>query len=92
VAQAADVLAGQASLSELLTGSGFPMAGAHRSVLAVLPTPEIATALEIKKTTPLLQIRSTSWSTGGRRYDVYETYVRTDVVPLEINVSAVAGH
>jgi GntR family transcriptional regulator len=90
VAQATDVLAGTASLSDLLTRSGFPMAGAHRSVRAVAPTAEIASALEIRKTAPLLQIRSTSWSTGGRRYDVYETYVRTDVVPLEINVSAVS--
>ena len=92
VAQATDVLAGAASLSELLTRSGFPLAGAHRSIRAVLPTLEIAKALDIKKTAPMLQIRSTSWSTGGRRYDVYETYVRTDVVPLEINVSAVTGH
>ncbi|HEY5840026.1 MAG TPA: GntR family transcriptional regulator [Mycobacterium sp.] len=90
VAQASDVLAGTASLSELMTRSGFPMAGAHRSVRAVLPTAQIAEALEVKKSAPMLQIRSTSWSTGGVRYDMYETYVRTDVVPLEINVSAVS--
>ncbi len=89
VARAADVLAGSASLSDLLTRSGYPLAGAYRSIRAVPPTAEIANALGIRKTTPILQVRSTSWSSGGLRYDVYETYVRTDVVPLEVNVSAV---
>lgn len=89
VAKATDVLAGTASLSELLTKSGYPLAGAHRSVRAVTASAEIAAALKIRKTTPVMQIQSTSWTADDRRYDVYETYVRTDVVPLEVNVSTV---
>jgi GntR family transcriptional regulator len=90
VAKARDVLAGNASLSELLTRSGYPLGGAHRSVRAVTASPEIAAALKIRKTTPVVQIQSTSWTAEEFRYDVYETYVRTDVVPLEVNVSTAA--
>jgi len=91
VAQASEALNGHASLSELLQRSGYPLAGANRFVRAVKPTAEIAEALGVAEGDPLLQIRSISWSTEGRRYDVYETYVRTDVVPLEVNVRAVDG-
>jgi GntR family transcriptional regulator len=88
VAGADEVLAGTASLSSLLSRSGFPLAGAHRSVRAVTASSEITAALRIRKTTPVVQIRSTSWTATNRRFDVYETYVRTDIVPLEVNVSA----
>jgi GntR family transcriptional regulator len=87
VARASEVLAGTASLSAMLAESGYPLAGAHRALRAVTASPEIATALKIRKTTPVMQIQSTSWTAQERRYDVYETYVRTDVVGLEVNVS-----
>lgn len=88
VAAAKDVLSGLGSLSELLTGAGYPMEGAHRTIRALSPAREIAEALEVRETSPVLCIRSTSWSTDGRRFDVYETWVRSDVVPLEVNVSS----
>ncbi|WP_024802840.1 GntR family transcriptional regulator [Nocardia sp. BMG51109] len=86
VASAHEVLAGRASLSELLAGAGYTLGGAHRAIHAVTPEPNIAAALEISPTTPVLHVRSTSWTSGGDRYDVYDTWVRSDVVPLEVNV------
>lgn len=86
VASAHEVLAGRASLSELLADAGYALGGAHRAIRAVAPTPEIAAALEISPTTPILHIRSTSWTPRGERYDVYDTWVRSDVVPLEVSV------
>lgn len=87
---AAEVLAGTASFSELLTHAGFELGGAHRTIHAVAPGHEIASLLGIGDLTPVLHIRSTSWSTTGERFDVYDTWVRSDVIPLEVNVSAVS--
>lgn len=86
VASAKDVLSGHASLSALLADNGYTLGGAHRAIRAVAPEPEIADALGIPATAPLLHIRSTSWTPAGHRYDVYDTWVRSDVVPLEVNV------
>jgi GntR family transcriptional regulator len=88
IAGAHDVLKGHASLSKLLSGSGYALDGAHRAIRAVAPAQEIASALKVTITTPILHIRSTSWTSGGQRYDVYDTWVRSDVVPLEVNVNA----
>jgi len=88
LAAARDVLDGQASLSQALAAAGYSLGGAHRSVRAVAPTPEIAAALDIKPTTPTLHIRSTSWTPTGQHFDVYDTWVRSDIVPLEVNVDA----
>ncbi|MEV7090474.1 GntR family transcriptional regulator [Streptomyces sp. NPDC093085] len=91
IAASAEVLEGQASLSQALADAGYPLGGAHRSVRAVAPTPEIAAALDIDRTTPTLHIRSTSWTPAGQRFDVYDTWVRSDIVPLEVNVDATGG-
>ncbi len=87
VAGAKDVLAGAASLSEVLAAAGYSMGGAQRTVRALTPSPDIAQELEVGPTTPLVHIRSVSWTADGRRYDMYDTWVRTDVTPLEVNVS-----
>ncbi|WP_275558969.1 GntR family transcriptional regulator [Streptomyces sp. 5-6(2022)] len=88
IAASDEVLEGRASLSQVLAKAGYTLGGAHRSVRAVAPTPEIAAALDIRPTTPVLHIRSTSWTPSGQHYDVYNTWVRSDVVPLEVNVDA----
>jgi GntR family transcriptional regulator len=49
---------------------------------------EIADILGIERSEPMLCIRSTSWTAEGERYDVYETWVRSDIVPLEVSVGA----
>jgi len=91
LATSREVLDGKASLSQALASAGYTLGGAHRSVRAVAPSPEIAAALDISRTTPTLHIRSTSWTPAGRQFDVYDTWVRSDVVPLEVNVDATGG-
>lgn len=91
IAASTNVLNGQASLSQALTTAGYTLGGAHRSVRAVAPSPEIAAALDIKQTTPTLHIRSTSWTPAGQHFDVYDTWVRSDIIPLEVNVDATGG-
>ena len=88
LAGAADVLDGRASLTALLAKAGFVMGGANRIIRAQLPTAEVRDALGVRAAEPMLCIRSTSWTADGLRYDVYETWVRSDVVPLEVNVGA----
>ncbi|MDF3307289.1 GntR family transcriptional regulator [Rhodococcus koreensis] len=89
LASASEVLAGEASLTTLLTNAGFSLGGANRIIRAARPTPEIAEALAIDADEPMLCIRSTSWTPEGLRYDVYETWVRSDIIPLEVDVSTV---
>ncbi|MGH8876897.1 MAG: GntR family transcriptional regulator [Stackebrandtia sp.] len=91
LAGARDVLAGKASLSDALTSAGYALGGAHRAIRAVSPAPEVAEALGVPESTPTLHIRSTSWTPSKVRFDVYDTWVRSDVVPLEVNVNTVMG-
>ena len=89
VENAKDVLAGTGSLAEAIARAGHTLGGAIRTIRSVRAAGEIATALEVEEGSPLLQISSTSWSTQGRRFDVYETWVRSEVIPLEIEVGVV---
>lgn len=91
VAGMREVLEGRASFSEALAAAGYILGGAHRAIRAVAPSREIAQALDIGPTAPTLHIRSTSWTRKGERFDVYDTWVRSDVVPLEVNVDATAA-
>ncbi|MGV9797588.1 GntR family transcriptional regulator [Mycobacterium sp. NPDC003449] len=89
LAGATDVLSGREALTTVLAAAGFSMAGANRIIRAAHPTPEIAEALQISEAEPLLRIRSISWTSEGLRYDLYETWVRSDVIPLEVSVNSV---
>jgi GntR family transcriptional regulator len=89
LAGATEVLSGREALTTVLAAAGFTMAGANRIIRAAHPTPEIATALRISETEPLLRIRSISWTSEGLRYDIYDTWVRSDVIPLEVSVDSV---
>ena len=89
VEHAAGVLDGTASLTEAIERAGHALGGANRTIRSVRATGEIAAELEVEEGSPLLQIRSTSWSTQGQRFDVYETWVRSEVIPLEIEVGVV---
>lgn len=87
VADALEVPSGTASLSFLLAASNYPTQRTHRSMRGVLPPDEVAESLGIDRVTPVMQIRSTSWTSSGLCFHVCETYVNTDVVPLELSVT-----
>ncbi len=88
VAAAADVLDGSGSVNSTLRNAGFSIAGARR-VVESLPAPrDVAEHLRIEPGRALLRVRSSSWDQADLPFDYYETWVITDVVPLEINVAA----
>lgn len=82
------VLEGRASFSALLTTAGYTLGGADRKITAVAAPKDISELLEVKKNAPLIQIRSISWMANGTAFDVYDTWLRSDVVPLEVTVNA----
>jgi GntR family transcriptional regulator len=89
--EAADqVLAGKASFSELAAKAGYALGGASRTIRAVAANGDMARHLQIKKGAALLHIRSISWTTEGQRFDIYDTWVCSDTLPLEVNVSTVS--
>ncbi|TAJ46478.1 MAG: GntR family transcriptional regulator [Herbiconiux sp.] len=88
VSKAADVLDGSGSVNQALRGAGYVTAGARRVVHALRTPPEIADALGVDNDEPILRVGSLSWDHEATRFDYYETWVLTDVVPLEVNVAA----
>jgi Transcriptional regulators len=88
VADAAGVLAGRSSLNEALRDAGYSPGGANRVIHALGAPERIATQLDIPTGSPLVRIQSISWTPSGLRYDYYETWLRTDVVPLKIEIAA----
>ncbi|MGP9724327.1 GntR family transcriptional regulator [Corynebacterium sp. AOP40-9SA-29] len=91
LAEATGVLEGRESLTALLTGAGYELGGAHRTIRSVRAPSDIAQELGIDVDEPVTYIRSVSWTPQGTYYDVYDTWVRSDVVPLEIDVRAVGA-
>lgn len=88
VAATKDVLDGSGSLNSTLHREGFITAGAHR-VIRAMRAPEYAIGhLHVGPDDPVLRVRSLSWDQHDFRFDYYETWVLTDVVPLEVNVTA----
>lgn len=81
-----DVPSGAGSLNSTLRKAGYAVAGAFRTVEAVPAQGEIADRLKVKAGTPLLKIRSTSWNSDLMGFDHHETWVRSDVVRVEIMV------
>lgn len=82
------VLKGTSSLTEALRDAGFTAAGAHRVIHALGAPEAIARHLQVPTGLPLMRIQSTSWTADGLRFDYYETWLRTDVVPLEVDATA----
>lgn len=88
VANAGGVLSGEASLTQALRDGGFEAAGARR-VIHALPAPRtVADHLEVGEGSPLLRIRSVTWDSSLVPFDYYETWLRSDRVPLELSASA----
>ena len=88
VAAAGDVLSGAGSLTHALRDAGFVAEGSHR-IIHALPAPHaIAEQLDVSEGTPLLRIQSVTWDASQTPYDYYETWLRSDRVPLELSTSA----
>ncbi|TAM66873.1 MAG: GntR family transcriptional regulator [Microbacteriaceae bacterium] len=85
---ASDVLDGTGSVDSTLRRAGFVTAGAHRVIRALRPPKVVAGHLGIGAQHPVMQVQSWSWDQNDRRFDYYETWVLTDVVPLEVMVAA----
>ncbi|WP_033338780.1 GntR family transcriptional regulator [Catenuloplanes japonicus] len=87
VEAATGVRDGSSSLTTALQAGGYAAAGARRVLHAVAATPEIAAYLEIPPATALLRIRSTTWDKSLVPYDYYETWLRTDIVPIAVDAT-----
>ncbi|NIJ06320.1 GntR family transcriptional regulator [Frigoribacterium faeni] len=88
ISAAGDVLDGTGSVNQTLRENGWVTAGARRVVEALRAGPHVAAALGVADDEPALRVRSSSWGADGVRFDYYETWVLTDVIPLEVNVTA----
>jgi GntR family transcriptional regulator len=88
VSESSDVLDGTGSVDSTLRRSGFVTDGAYRVIRAMHAPAPVAAHLRVGPQEPVLQVRSWSWDKDGRRFDYYETWVLTDVVPLEVLVAA----
>lgn len=88
VANATTVLTGESSLSAALRDAGYVPGGAFRVIHSLGAPDNIAAHLEIPPGAPLVRIQSATWTPTEVRYDYYETWLRTDIVPLKIEVTA----
>ncbi|QUY61630.1 GntR family transcriptional regulator [Gulosibacter molinativorax] len=88
IADAHDVLDGTGSVNNTLRQAGFITEAARRVIHATAAPPDVAEHLDVPTGHPVMRIRSLSWDQSGRRFDYYETWVLTDTVPLEVNVTA----
>ncbi|MDY0913732.1 MULTISPECIES: GntR family transcriptional regulator [Rathayibacter] len=88
ISSADDVLDGTGSVDSTLRRAGFTTSGAHRVIRSMRAPQHVASHLRIGADDPVLRVRSWSWDQNEFRFDYYETWVLTDVVPLEVMVSA----
>lgn len=88
ISAAPDVLDGSGSVNSTLRRSGFVTEGARRVIHATGAPAAVAAHLDVPAGHPVLRIRSLSWDQNDLRFDYYETWVLTDTVPLEVNVTA----
>jgi GntR family transcriptional regulator len=79
---------GRGSLNAVLKAAGYPVAGAHRSLESVGADTKVAQVLGLKAGAPVMLIHSISWDPRLIAFDFYESWIRTDVVKIEINVTA----
>ena len=90
VAAASDVLRGEASLTQVLAKAGFVTFGAQRIIHALGAPADVCERLGVPEGTALIRIRSATWDRSMEPFDYYETWLRSDVVPLEVTTTTVA--
>lgn len=76
------------SLNRVLRKAGYRIFGARRSVEAVPAPADIAKLLDVPVGAPLLLVNSVSWKKGGKIFDYYKSWVRTDVVKITVEAKA----
>ena len=76
------------SLNRVLRKAGYRIFGARRSVEAVPAPAAVAKLLDVPAGAPLLLVNSVSWKKGGKVFDYYTSWVRTDVVKITIEANA----
>lgn len=91
IRDAKDVFSGRGSLNAALRTAGYRVKEAKRVVRAVGAPARIAQLLSVRQRTALLRISSTSWDADGVAFDSYETWVRSDVIPLEIHAASIGA-
>jgi GntR family transcriptional regulator len=79
---------GHGSLNGVLKMAGYPVAGAKRSLESIGADAKVARILDLKAGAPVLLIHSASWDPKLVTFDFYQAWIRTDVVKIEINVTA----
>jgi len=88
IAAAEDVIDGTGSVNNTLRRAGYVTAGAQRVIHSLAAPARIADHLQVDHATPVLRVRSLSWNAENLMFDYYETWVLTDIIPLEVNVAA----
>jgi GntR family transcriptional regulator len=88
--RASEIERGLGSLTAVLRAAGYPVTGASRSLEAVSADGKLAKLLEVKIGAPLMLIRSIAWNGDRAPFDYFTSWVRTDVVKIEINVNALS--
>jgi len=76
------------SLNKVLQDAGYRIFGARRSVEAVPAPARVAKLLEVPPGSPVLLVTSVSWRKGGKPFDFYNSWVRTDIVKVTVEASA----
>jgi GntR family transcriptional regulator len=89
LADAALSLGPEESLYERLRDrAGVVVAGGRRVVEAVKAGRRLASLLEVDATTPLVYIESVAWDRNLMPFHCYRTWLRTDRIRIEIQVSS----
>lgn len=83
------VLRGQGSLNRTLQEIGIVIQSARRDLVAVPAPDDIAKSLGCPRGHPLLLVESLSLTEGGRPFDYYNSYVRTDRLKISIEAHAI---
>ena len=79
---------GESLYRRLKERAGVEVAGANRTLEAVSAEKRLAQLLEIKPGTPLLYIESVAWDKSGDPFDCYQSWLRTDHLRIDIQVSS----
>ena len=81
------MLRGVGSPTRALRLGGFVAAGSHRIIRALAAPRAVADQLGVDESVALLRIRSVTWDADRVPFDCYETWLRSDRVPLELSTS-----